>query len=221
MEKIGPILIIVGIICLLLYFFFLIYLNSKIKDKNEQNSFFNSFPFQFYSSNTIQMRVFIYLLLISFALCTSIGEAIYFVSLKSPHFIMLSIVLPLSLIFIIISNLTPLSKYKSHILCAFLGFGMFIFSSLFYAFSNVIPGAVLFQNSISLFSTIIIGIFGGIGLVSFFNKKLLDWPKMDKAEIDGKTIYVKPKINYLALYEWMYLILESLTGITIFINSMI
>lgn len=221
MEKIGPILIIIGTVFLLLYFFFLVFLNSKIKDKDEQNSFLNSFPYQFYCSNSIQVRIFLYLLLIVFSLCTSIGEAMYFVSLKSVHFITLSVIFPLSLILIVTSNFTPLSKYKSHILCAFLGFGMYIFSSLFYAFSNIIPGAVLFQNSISIFSTIILGIFGSIGLILFFNKKLLDWPKMDKAEIDGKTIYVKPKINYLALYEWIYLILEGLTGIVIFINSML
>lgn len=221
MDNVGSVLIIIGVVFLLMYFFALIFLNSKIKDKDESNSFLNSFPYQFYLSNSIQMRMFIYGLLIVSTLFISIGEALYFSSLRSAHFITLAIIFPLSLILIVTANLIPLGNYKPHILFAFLGFATFMFACFFYAFSNVIEGAVLFQNSISLFSTIVLGIFGGISFISFFNKKLLDWPKMDKTEVDGKTIYIKPKVNFLALYEWSFLILEGMTAIVLFINSMI
>jgi hypothetical protein len=44
---------------------------------------------------------------------------------------------------------------------------------------------------------------------------------MDKAEENGKVIYVKPKVNWFAFYEWIFFVMENLTGIIFFINIMV
>ena len=64
-------------------------------------------------------------------------------------------------------------------------------------------------------------VFGFLSLLSFVNPKLLDWPKMERSEVNGTTYYVKPKVNFLALYEWAYLLLQLVSGIIFFANALI
>ena len=219
MQKLSLIFVIVGLFFFLVYFFLLFLLDSK-KKKEERCSILNSFGYQFYASLPVVFRMSLYAVLILAALFVAVGEALYFSSLHSFFFLVLSFALPLSLLFLVASNLVPLSKYRPHIFLAALGFVFFSLSSLAYSFSTVIPGAVLYRDSVLLFSQVILGVIGAISFLSIFNPKLLDWPKMEKSEVNGTTYYLKPKVNHLALYEWGFLFLEILVALVLVINGM-
>ena len=215
----GPVLLIIGVFFLLFYFVMLCYFSFS--KKKERNSFLNSFPYQFYGDMSSLERYFLYGLLCIGVFLVSLGESIYFISMKSLLFVTLSVLFPLSLVFLLLSNLIPLSKYKLHIFFAMFSFAIFMFSSLLYGISEWIEGGIVFKDSVSLFSRVVILVFGVLSLLSFVNPKLLDWPKMERSEVNGTTYYVKPKVNFLALYEWAYLLLQLVSGIIFFANALI
>lgn len=220
MAKASLFVMVVGVFVFYLYLFLLQIFNLREK-KEERNSFLNSFGYQFYSAQPLQIRLVLYLLLFASCLLIGVSEAVYFSSMRSYFFLILSFTFPLSLVFLTAGNVIPLSKYKAHILFSMMGFGFFSVSCLMFAFSSVVPGAVLYQGSINLVCQIVLGVIGALFFLLLFNPKLSDWAKMEKSEVNGTTYYLKPKVNYLALYEWGALFFETFAAVVLFANGIL
>lgn len=203
----------------LIYFIFLFYYNMRLP-RNERNHFRNSFPYQFYLSDPVPIRVILYVLLILGSLMTSIGEIFYFSLFQSTYISITGTALAVSLLLLAISNLLPLSYYRLHLFFSALSFALFDASTMCLATAKWIQ-AVPFPEEYSLPVFITIGIIGLIGFLSLFNPKLLDWFKMDRAEENGKVIYVKPKVNWYAFYEWLYLIAMVIVGFLLLLNQIV
>lgn len=211
-------MLISGFALFLAYSAILIYSNSLL-NRLDRNHFRNSFPYNFYKDASLPSRIVMYSLFGLSMLMTVVGLAFFFVSFQTSFMWILGIVLPLSYLFLGISNILPLSYYRSHILFSALAFLIFTsFCSLF-AFVKIIPNALIDDSELALWVCIPIGI---IGMISFFgvifNPKLRNWAKMDKVEEDGKTYYIKPKINYYALYEWICLLEMEFVALMLFFN---
>lgn len=213
-------LMVIGFATFLAYFAVLIYSNSLIQNP-DRNHFRNSFPYNFYSSFSIVNRVVLYVLLFAGTILTCIGESFFFISFQTAFTFILGLLLPLSLLCLVISNVMPMTFYKIHLITSGIGFTLFGFSLTVFAFARVIPSALNFASDLSLFIAVVIGFIGIISIASLINPKLKSWSKMDKTEENGTTYYVKPKVNWYALYEWIFLIFMQLTNLMLFLNIVI
>ena len=129
--------------------------------------------------------------------------------------------MPMSMrIFLYISNILPLNYYKSHLIFSILAFFFFATASFLTGLIPFVSGSTLetFYNKPIQF---IIGAIGLICFASLINPKLANWAKMEKTEVNGKVIYVRPRINFYALYEWIYLILMAVVSLLLFINMFV
>ena len=203
--------------------FFIIYLISIIYFKSltlkgKDVNFRNTYPYEIYSKLSILNRVLLYGSLFANVALGAIGFFFAFQWLGSNYAIIIGSVYAVSFLALVISNVIPLSLPRLHLLSALFGILGFAFASILTCFMTIIPNVLLVSNSFILPMTIIIGILGFLVLLSSFNPKLLSWTKLDKAEIDGKTIYVKPKINFLASYEWLVYLFYNATILLIFIS---
>jgi hypothetical protein len=216
----SSIFLVIAMASFFLYTAILVYCNSVL-EKKDRCSFLNSYPYQFYSNYKPSARIALYVILGINVLSLAVGESFFLVSLKSTYAMILAVAFPLAIICLGISNILPLNQYKAHIALASVSFFSFAFASILFSFITVIASGLLDPLSISLPITIVIGVFGFLGFLSMFNSKLFSWFKMDKAEENGKVIYVKPKVNWFAFYEWIFFVMENLTGIIFFINIMV
>lgn len=204
--------------CLLIPYFVILIINNGRIESEDKNHLRNSYPYLYYMDMSYSLRIIEYALLFFSCFSMAAGACLYFTYLGEYYSIMLAIIYPLSIILLGISNVISLSQYKAHLIITFSSFALFIVSCLAICFITVIPKAI---NSSSEFALPIIVIFGIIGFILFialFNPKLLDWARMDKTEVNGATYYLKPKYNFMALYEWIYLILMGISSILLFIN---
>ena len=149
------------------------------------------------------------------------GECLFFSGLTFTCYqFVLSILFPLSTLFLYISNILPLNYYKSHLIFSILAFFFFATASFLTGLIPFVSGSTLetFYNKPIQF---IIGAIGLICFASLINPKLANWAKMEKTEVNGKVIYVRPRINFYALYEWIYLILMAVVSLLLFINMFV
>ena len=210
--------IIVGLIMLIGYFIVLLLSNSSHKGE-EKNHLRNSFSYQYYTNCSISTRVLLYALLIAGTVFVSLGEAFYFSSNEFSFYqLFLAILFPASLILLTLSNLLSLGQYKVKLFFSLSSFIAFSFGSIAYVLLPFVKGLALNREFYFAPIAIIICVIGVICFLSFFNPKLASWAKMERREENGQTYYVKPKVNFLALYEWVYLILMIVVGALFFIN---
>ncbi len=200
----------------MIYCIFVIYQKAFVSSQKEF-SFKNSYPYELYFNMSIPQRVFVYSMLFLSVGLGSVGFIFAFQSLLTSYALIIGIAYGVSYIALAISNVLPLTFYKSHIFSALFGLFGFAFASILLCFITVIPSGMLMEN-LDLPVVIIAGVFGFIVLLSCFNPKLLLWGRMDKTEEDGKTYYLKPKINYLALYEWVLFLLYNITILMVLIS---
>ncbi len=208
----------IGFALFIAYVIVLFYSNSLL-DKVNRNHFRNSFPYNFYMDDSIVLRVILYVLLGLSVLSACVGESFFFISLGGYGMLIAGgILLPLSLLFLAVSNILPLSFYKSHIVFALLGFLSFCGSMILLSVITPVVDPALNVEGLSIVSRIFFGVMGFASLLSLINPKLMDWAKMEKTEENGKSYYVKPKFNFLAMYEWIFLVEEFLVVFLCFIN---
>lgn len=215
--KIACLSLIGGFILVILYFVLLIFSNMAVR-KEERNSFNNSFPYLYYQNMPMSMRIFLYIILGLGLVLIGMGECLFFFGLTFTCYqFVLSILFPLSALFLYISNILPLNYYKSHLIFSILAFFFFATASFLTGLIPFVSGSTLetFYNKPIQF---IIGAIGLICFASLLNPKLANWAKMEKTEVNGKVIYVRPRINFYALYEWIYLILMAVVSLLLFIN---
>ena len=213
-------LLIIGFALFLAYLALLTYSNSLIGSV-DRNHFKNSFPYNFYMSASIPMRATLYILLCLSTLATAVGESLFFLSFGTTFMFVAAILMPLSLIFLTISNILPLSSYRLHLLFSGAGFFFFAAMTSLIPFSLVIPSALIIKDSFSLGVALPLGIIGISLLLSLANPKLANWFKMEKTERDGTTYYVKPRINFYAMYEWIFLTASYVVSFLFVLNIII
>lgn len=210
-----------GVILVLLYFILLFFSNHAV-DKKERNSLLNSFPYLFYQNTPMSMRILLYVILGGAVVLIGLGEAFFFSAMEFTYYqFALSLLFPLALLCLYISNLLPLNYYRSHLVFSVLGFFLFASASVLTGLIPFVTGATL---EIVYYNKTIVILIGVIGLLCFLglcNPKLANWSKMQRAEDNGKTYYVKPKINFYAFYEWMSLILMAVVALLLFINILV
>ena len=204
-----------GVALFMAYLIALFLLDSR-QEKMERNHLRNSFPYNFFIAEPIPMRMLLYILFILSLFFLIVGESLFFVTYNNTYHIILSILFPLSLLCLGVSHLLPLSSYKAHIIFSSIAFFLYSISCIAYCFVTVMPGAMPIGKSACVPILVIIGVFGFATLISLVNPKLKNWAKMDKTEINGKTIYVKPKVNAYALTEWIVLLEEVITALLLF-----
>lgn len=218
--KIACLSLIGGFILVVLYFVLLIFSNMAVR-KEERNSFNNSFPYLYYQNMPMSMRIFLYIILGLGLVLVGMGECLFFSGLTFTCYqFVLSILFPLSALFLYISNILPLNYYKSHLIFSILAFFFFATASFLTGLIPFVSGSTLetFYNKPIQF---IIGAIGLICFASLLNPKLANWAKMEKTEVNGKVIYVRPRINFYALYEWIYLMLMAVVSLLLFINMFV
>lgn len=218
-QSIATAFFLIGLAAFMIYFIMLLVVNGRLP-KDTRSSLANSYPYQFYMDQPVAYRTILYVLLGLSALGIGAAESLYLFAFKTVYMDVLGIVFPLALICLVFSNFISLNHYKTHILLSSLGFFGFIFGSLLLSFVKVVPGGIALGD-INLPIYILIGVLGGLGFLSMFNPKLSNWAKMDRAEENGKVYYVKPKVNFYALYEWVYLILMEVTALLMFLDMIL
>ncbi len=213
-------MMITGFALFLAYMGVLLYSNSLLSSLN-RNHFRNSYPYNFYKDVSLLMRVLLYILFGISMLMTSVGLSFFFISFSTSFMYILAVVFPLSYLCLGISNYLSLKNYRSHLLLSATGFVLFSSFSALLGFAKIIPQALMLENDMSLWICIFVGVIGFILFIALFNPKLLSWAKMDKVEEDGKTYYIKPKYNFYAMYEWIYLFAMQIVVFLFILNIII
>ncbi len=206
-----------GILLILSYFCFILYSNRMAR-MEERNSFLNSFPYLYYQNMPISMRIFLYILLGLGIVLLGLGESFFFSAMTfTPYQLALAILFPISSLCLYLSNILSLNYYKFHLITSILGFFFFASASLLTGLITFISGTgvqIYYNTAI----TVIIGVIGLLSFLSLLNPKLANWAKMQKTEVNGKVVYVRPKVNFYALYEWIYLGLQTVVAILLLVN---
>lgn len=209
-----------SIALIFLYFALLIISNNKLL-KERRLSFKNSFPYEFYMEFPIGIRVALYSLLFLSLITSIIGISCFFLAFNTTYMLITMSLYLISIIALTFSSVIPLSNYKLHISLSLISFFYFIFSALLITISTIIPGALIFTENFNLPIIVILGVLGFSLLLAMLNPRLKDWAKKERCEDNGKTFYVKPKINYFALYEWIFLIAIYFSNFLLYINIIV
>lgn len=213
-------LLIVAFAVAIAYFVLLLYMNSLVAPERK-NKLRNSFPYEFYRNFPVGARSLLYVLVTADGLALALGSCFFFLSIGTSYAYVLLILFALAAIAMVLSNVLPLSFYKGHLFYALLSFFAYTLGAILLCFATVVPGAVHFPSTFSVPILVVVGIFGFAFFLALFNPKLTQWAKMDRTEENGATYYVKPKVNALSLYEWIFLVLFNLTGLLLFLNGVV
>lgn len=99
----------------------------------------------------------------------------------------------------VISTLVPLDRIKaaliSWVVCIFLIAGTGLFSM-------VIEGVYEMVN-MNMEVRYAAAALSGVLLILFLNPKLKNWANMEKTEVNGATIWLRPKVNWMAVNLWV------------------
>lgn len=218
-NNVASILLIIGIAFFLAYVIFLVYSNSLLQ--GQKNEFKNSFPYNFYQTIGGKSRLVLYSLLGISCLLTMVGESFFLISFCGGYMYILACIFPISLLFLCVSNILSLNFYKAHISLAFLSFFLLSLGGLLLFLTLFIPNMMLYTVNVIKPIFIIIGVLSLLLAASLVNPKLLSWFKMDKTEENGKTYYIKPKVNYCALYEWIFLMMHFIYAFLFLLNILL
>lgn len=209
-----------SIALIFLYFALLIISNNKLL-KEKRLSIKNSFPYEFYMEFPISIRVALYSLLFLSLIASIIGISCFFLAFNTTYMLMTMSLYVISIIAITFSNVISLSHYKIHIALSLISFFFFSYSALLITFSTSLNSALIYEENFNLPIIVILGVLGFSILLAMLNPRIKNWSKKERCEDNGKTFYVKPKINYLALYEWIFLIAIYFSNFLLYINIIV
>ena len=209
-----------SIALIFLYFVLLIISNNKLL-KERRLSIKNSFPYEFYMEFPISIRVALYSLLFLSLIASIIGISCFFLAFNTTYMLMTMSLYVISIIAITFSNVISLSHYKIHIALSLISFFFFSYSALLITFLTILNSALIYEENFNLPIIVILGVLGFSILLAMLNPRIKNWSKKERCEDNGKTFYVKPKINYLALYEWIFLIAIYFSNFLLYINIIV
>lgn len=220
MTIVNILILIFLIISSILTIIFVVLVNH-FKDKNDNLSFLNSYPYEYFLSMSFSKRISLYIIFFLDLLiqATLTFTSLFLLNTTAVYLIIISFISIFAFILFSIGFVTPLSYLKQHIICIISSFLLFMSYNVLLSFVTIINEN--FKLNFSITILILIGVIGFLSLISFINPNLSKFAKLNKSEDNGKTIYVKPKINSLPLYEWIYFILFQLSTILISINGII
>ena len=199
MKIVSLVFLSIGLLFLLIFFIFIFLLKDK------KVYLVNSFGYEIYCSMPLERRILFYSMLGIFSSLSTAGIWMTLSVFNSIYLIMVSLLFVLGFVLISISNIIPFSLYKYHLISYYLGSGFIIASSLLMFFINNIRGIIVDSDMIPLPLSIGFIFIFVIFLAFILNPKNSEWFKLYKVNTNGKTHYEKPKINYLALEEWLSL----------------
>lgn len=199
MKIVSLVFLSIGLLFLLIFFIFIFLLKDK------KVYLVNSFGYEIYCSMPLERRILFYSMLGIFSSLSTAGIWMTLSVFNSIYLIMVSLLFVLGFVLISISNIIPFSLYKYHLISYYLGSGFIIASSLLMFFTNNIRGIIIDSDMIPLPLSIGFIFIFVIFLAFILNPKNSEWFKLYKVNTNGKTHYEKPKINYLALEEWLSL----------------
>lgn len=67
----------------------------------------------------------------------------------------------------------------------------------------------------------VMALVGLVLLIILFVPKLKYWMYLEKSEENGKTVYVRPKVSILSLYEWIFVLAHALNMLLLLIQGII
>lgn len=188
------------------------------KSKQEY-SVLNSFPFE--GSKTIRQRYIMVVLTILLALFTDFGIITSITKINYISMISSGIFYTLGCIGLVGMMLVKFDNYKSHLFTT-------IMSILGFSGGNISLGAccIIAQGSnlpfeIPNYICYILALISLLFIILLTSSKLNRWMSLQKTEVDGKTIYIRPKFNPLCFGEWVNIYLVVLTQILFLISSII
>lgn len=217
--RVASILLLISFALGIVYFIVTMVSNNRL-DKQERCAFRNSYPYNFYMNSSLPIRAIQYFTLLVSILCGAIGEAFFFAAYDISTMYFLMALFPIAFICLFISNILSLNYYRSHLILSSVSFVLFSIASIILSFHTII---CQFAPEPKIYIPILVlsGLLGFSGLLSLANPKLFSWAKMNKTEENGKTYYVKPKWNFYAFYEWIFLLMQELMVLMLFINIII
>lgn len=190
--------------------------------KEERYLLRNSFPPEFHRVMKLPVRILVMATLFLSVFASIWGISVYLFSMESLYFMLVAIGYLIGSASLFLTHVTSLENYKLHIIFALVALVFYAFPSILVGLSFIIgEGAIALDGSMNLVITIVIGVIGFIAFLLLFNPKLALWAKMEKSEDNGKTIYVRPKINFLCVYEWMAVIETALIDLLFAINILV
>ncbi len=217
LTRLASLFFLLSFACYLIWMALLVFFNSHAPS-SEKNRFSNSFPYEFYRQRPPRWRFLLYGLVFLSTLFLLLGTSLYFSTFHSLYAYGELIVFGLASILMAIGNVLPLSSYRSHLLTNLSSFLLLSLGAILFAFQRLVPGAMTFPSEILVPIAVLVGIVGFSGFFALFQKRLLSWAKLDRTEENGATYYVKPKVNLLALYEWIYFFAFELVALLLFFN---
>lgn len=187
--------------------------------KNDGFNILNCFPFE--GSKTIVERYIVCGLSIFFSIFSVIGIVSSLSSVNYVSMISADIFYTISCIGLIGMFFFRFDNYKSHLITTimfFLGIiggNISLFACYIIASMSNIPFEI---NNVICYILLVIGIIqiGGI-LFSQLNK----WMYLEKAEENGKVVYIRPKRNSLAILEWSNIFILIGVEVLFLLNSIL
>lgn len=222
--------IVFNALSIILIITYLLYSNKTIKKilNTPRTSMLNTFPAELNDSKNGVIQIAILALA---SLFTLTGFAFYFVGVFTTQRIeLVKSVYYFEFAFCIINAicmyLTGFISYKKSVKLPITLNVIFIFSVIAIGvFMPFLPTeelkdttGIFDMNSVIAWIGFALAIISAIPLI---NPKLNDWYKLEKTEVDGATIYVRPKINWLATYIWGAFIATALFQLLFGINSIL
>ncbi len=210
------IIYILSFIAVMLFSFFF-----KDKENKQPFSFFNCFPFEYFSNRKLDPLLYVFSFISFcplFLIIPTFGEmgnlAIF--NLFIACFFGLA-----GITFTFVSKVST-TYLKTHFKLATLLFAFaFLLSALvslhffldYEVYSHIASNGMLY-----LLLGILSALFALGMLVLLFNPKLKDWYKLDSRSVDGDTIYSRQKFVSLAYTEWLSILIIFLSEVLFFIS---
>ena len=222
-----PILVL-GLASLILFIVTCVLCLRKEKYLQKKSTIFNTFPCELNSLLTEKRRVhavysfFLFLLfyvggslIYTFNLLTTLGEF---------NWLGLVIVIVIFIESIMYGLNFGFSLYypNKHIIFTTLSFASTILKNgllATYGFYNSHVMRDYSQFSISFGTAIAYSVLALLLVILLLNPKLSSWAKKNKTEQDGATYFLRPKVNFLALTEWIYIASLGITLILLIVDT--
>lgn len=202
-----------------LLFLFIYFLLLSLYKKKEV-SFLNTFGYEIYSSLDANKRFSLYILLFIFSGISGTGIYMGLSIFRSIFLNIVSITFIFGYILVALSNIIPLSMYKYHLICYFSGAGLIASSSILLFFGKFNSQLVIDNSVISMPIVILFLLISVLMMIFILNPNNSSFYKLERTSNNGKTTYIKPRINFLALEEWTSLIILGIINI-LFITQII
>ena len=196
----------------------ILFVLPTLEKRKEKLPYFSCFPFETVSSYKGRISQLILVFLCACFILTS-----YVLYLNSSYVLLISanIFYFLSILGLIGVYLFTLNYYRYHLISAIM-FGLGLVGGNFLLFLDYLINTLNKSDSLlPVYFAVVLLITGLFVLILFFLKKTMNWMKLDKIEDNGKVLFLRPKVNYLVLVEYVSLFAHFINLLVFLINYFI